>query len=90
MLAELPTTLILTATFIGCPYSRIRAFEYNSNDPEMIAIAVIYLVAITMELLSPTPGGIGTAEAAFLLTLIEAVLSQTTAAAIGPYRLLTF
>ncbi|WP_443071501.1 lysylphosphatidylglycerol synthase transmembrane domain-containing protein [Streptomyces sp. NBC_01465] len=82
--------LLLTATFVMCLDSSIRAFG-EGNTLSYASIAVVFLTANAVGSAIPTPGGVGAVETALTTALVIAGLPAGVAgAAVLLYRLLTF
>ncbi|MEV0093545.1 lysylphosphatidylglycerol synthase transmembrane domain-containing protein [Streptomyces sp. NPDC050738] len=82
--------LLLTATFVMCLDSSIRAFG-EGNNLSYASIAVVFLTANAVGSAIPTPGGVGAVETALTTALVIAGLPAGVAgAAVLLYRLLTF
>ncbi|MFE6779517.1 flippase-like domain-containing protein [Streptomyces sp. NPDC057702] len=80
--------LLLTATFVLCLDSSIRAFD---GDLSYASIAVVFLAGNALGSAAPTPGGVGAVEAALIAGLTFAGLPYDTAApAVLLFRLMTF
>jgi uncharacterized membrane protein YbhN (UPF0104 family) len=80
-------SLGLTAAHVLVLFGTLRAMDAR---PSLIAVAAAYLLATTAAAVVPTPGGIGSVDAALALFLYGAgVTSATAIAAVLVYRLLT-
>ncbi|MEU3959254.1 lysylphosphatidylglycerol synthase domain-containing protein [Streptomyces buecherae] len=80
--------LLLTAAFVMCLDSSIRAFD---GDLSYASIAVVFLAGNALGSAAPTPGGVGAVEAALIAGLTFAGLPYDTAApAVLLFRLMTF
>ncbi|MER0245553.1 flippase-like domain-containing protein [Streptomyces sp. HSW2009] len=80
--------LLLTATFVMCLDSSIRAFD---GELSYASIAVVFLAGNALGSAAPTPGGVGAVEAALIAGLTFAGLPYDTAApAVLLFRLMTF
>jgi uncharacterized protein (TIRG00374 family) len=80
--------LLLTLSYILCLVACVQAFH---SSAAIASIAVVYLTGSALGSIIPTPGGIGTVEAALTAGLVAAGLHGTQAAsAVLLFRLLTF
>lgn len=82
-------TLVLTAAFMFCLYTSVRAF---GAVPDMITVAVVFLAGNAVGSAIPTPGGIGAVEAALTTGLVAfaGVPKDVATPAVLLFRLLTF
>jgi uncharacterized protein (TIRG00374 family) len=80
--------LLLSLCYILCLAACVQAFH---SSAAFASIAVVYLTGSALGSIIPTPGGIGTVEAALTAGLVAAGLHGTQAAsAVLLFRLLTF
>ena len=80
--------LLLSLCYILCLAACVQAFH---SSAAIAGIAVVYLTGSALGSIIPTPGGIGTVEAALTAGLVAAGLHGTQAAsAVLLFRLLTF
>jgi len=80
--------LLLTAAYIGCLAVSVRAF---GGSLSIDAVAVVYLTGSAIGSIVPTPGGLGTVEAALTAGLTAAGLPGATAiSSVLLYRAVTF
>jgi len=80
--------LLLSAAYILCLAACVQAFH---GSAAIASIAVVYLTGSALGSIIPTPGGIGTVEAALTAGLVAAGLHGTEAASsVLLFRLLTF
>ncbi len=80
--------LLLSGCYILCLAACVQAFHESAA---LASIAVVYLSGSALGSIIPTPGGIGTVEAALTAGLVAAGLHGTQAAsAVLLFRLLTF
>jgi uncharacterized protein (TIRG00374 family) len=80
--------LLLSLCYILCLAACVQAFHESAA---IASIAVVYLSGSALGSIIPTPGGIGTVEAALTAGLVAAGLHGTQAAsAVLLFRLLTF
>jgi uncharacterized protein (TIRG00374 family) len=81
-------TLLLTAAFVICLDTSIRAF---GGSLEWTAVAVVFLTGNALGSAAPTPGGLGAVEGALTLGLtLSGLPVETATSAVLLYRLLTF
>ena len=80
--------LLLSLSYILCLAACVEAFDRSAA---LASIAVVYLTGSAIGSILPTPGGLGTVEAALTAGLTAAGLPGTHAAsAVLLFRLLTF
>ena len=80
--------LLLSLCYILCLAACVQAFH---SSAAIAGIAVVYLTGSALGSIIPTPGGLGTVEAALTAGLVAAGLHGTQAAsAVLLFRLLTF
>jgi uncharacterized membrane protein YbhN (UPF0104 family) len=80
--------LLLSAAYILCLATCVHAF---GGSVPITSIAVVYLTGSALGSIIPTPGGLGTVEAALTAGLVAAGMHGTQAAsAVLLFRLLTF
>ncbi len=81
-------TLLLTASFVVCLDTSIRAF---GGSLTWVTVAVVFLTGNAVGSAVPTPGGLGAVEASLIAGLTLAGLPSATAtSAVLLYRVLTF
>lgn len=80
--------LLLTATFVLCLDTSIRAF---GGDMSYASVAVVFLAGNALGSAAPTPGGVGAVEGVLIGALTLAGLpAETAAPAVLLFRLMTF
>jgi uncharacterized membrane protein YbhN (UPF0104 family)/predicted Ser/Thr protein kinase len=88
ILTGLGGTLMLTACFVTCLDSSIRAF---GGSLSWTAVAVVFMTCNALGSAAPTPGGLGAVEAALTAGLTLAGLpGQTALSAVLLFRIFTF
>jgi uncharacterized membrane protein YbhN (UPF0104 family) len=81
-------TLLLTAAFVVCLDSSIRAF---GGSLPWTAIIIVFLTGNALGSAAPTPGGLGAVEGALSLGLtLSGLPAETATSAVLLFRLLTF
>ena len=79
---------VITLAYAGALVASVAAFH---GDLPFSAVAIVYLIGAVVQSVSPTPGGLGPAEAAYIGGLTAIGLSSERAvAAVLLFRLLTF
>ena len=79
---------LITLAYAGALIASVDAFH---GDLPVSAVAIVYLIGAVVQSVSPTPGGLGPAEAAYIGGLTAIGLSSERAvAAVLLFRMLTF
>ncbi|CAM5668944.1 Flippase-like domain-containing protein OS=Streptomyces tendae OX=1932 GN=F3L20_05420 PE=4 SV=1 [Streptomyces tendae] len=82
--------LLLTACFVMCLDTSIRAFGDETTSISIASVAVVFLAGNALGSAAPTPGGVGAVEATLTVGLIAVGLPKEVAAtAVLLFRLLT-
>ena len=80
--------MLIILAYAGALIASVDAFH---GDLPVSAVAIVYLIGAVVQSVSPTPGGLGPAEAAYIGGLTAIGLSSERAvAAVLLFRMLTF